>query len=352
MKKSATWLLRALALSAWFAVGFVGHASADEAEEALIEEIATVEEAFTKAFNEARTDALVELFVPEAELISEAGNLYRGKDELKAAFAQFFAQFPGTKVGLDIESIRSLGPNLAIEEGTRFLGVDDEPLARVRYIAVLTKVGGKWRLASIREFEDMPEPTPAGRLEPLAWLIGDWVSEGSATTVKISYRWDDEQNFILGTFLAMADDVVVMKSEQRIGWDATANKVRSWMFDADGGFAQGFWTPLDESWVIKSQATGPEGTLGFATVTISPVDGNRFRMVGTDRIVGDERLEDFEVVVAKAPPSPLERTQTSFVPGADGSPSTATTTAVPTAPAAPRSPAAPAVPTLPAPPQR
>ncbi|TVQ00947.1 MAG: SgcJ/EcaC family oxidoreductase [Planctomycetaceae bacterium] len=327
-------------------VGFADRAPAAESEDALIDAVAAVEEAFTKAFNAAQPEALLELFAPEAELITEVGNLYRGREELKSAFTRFFEEFPGTKVGLDIESIRPLGANLAIEEGTRFLGTEDEILARVRYVAILTKQDDKWLLSSIREFDDTPAPTVTGRLEPLAWMVGDWVSESPELTVKIEYRWADEESFLIGKFVATAGDEVVMKSEQRIGWDATTNKVRSWMFDADGGFAQGYWTPLEEGWVIKSQATSPDGTIGFATVTISEVDENHFRMVGSDRIVGDDRLEDFELVVTKAPPTPAERAQTSFVPG--GVDSKATTAA----PAAPASPTAQPVSTPASPPKQ
>ena len=349
MKTSVPRTFLAGLMLAITSVGFADRASADEPEDALIDAVAALEESFTKAFNEGKPEALVELFAPEAELITEVGNLYRGKEELKAAFTRFFEEFPGTKVGFDIESIRPLGANLAIEEGTRFLGTDEETLARVRYVAILTKQDDKWLLSSIREFDDTPAPTVTGRLEPLAWMVGNWVSESPELTVKIEYRWADEESFLIGKFVATAGDEVVMKSEQRIGWDATTNKVRSWMFDADGGFAQGYWTPLEEGWVIKTQATSPEGTIGFATVTISEVDENHFRMVGSDRIVGDERLEDFDLVVTKAPPTPAERAQTSFVPAGADSKATA---AAPAAPAAPAPPTARAVPAPASPPKQ
>ena len=95
-----------------------------------------------------------------------------------------------------------------------------------------------------------------------------------------------------------------MKSQQRIGWDPLAGKVRSWMFDSDGGYAEGSWTLVDNAWVIKSTAVMPDGETGSATVTMTPKDKDRFVMKGTERIVGEERNDDFEVTVVRPAPTP------------------------------------------------
>ena len=80
-----------------------------------------------------------------------------------------------------------------------------------------------------------------------------------------------------------------MKSTQRIGWDPLAGKVRSWMFDSDGGYADGLWTLVEDAWVIKSSAVMPDGQTGSATVTMLPKGTDRFVMKGTERIVGNAR---------------------------------------------------------------
>ncbi len=43
-----------------------------------------------------------------------------------------------------------------------------------------------------------------------------------------------------------------MKSSQRLGWDPVQQKIRSWTFDADGGFSEGYWTPTENGWIVKS----------------------------------------------------------------------------------------------------
>ena len=272
----------------------------------MIEEVAATEEGLIRAFNEGKADVVASMFSGDCELITEDGTQYHGQEEIKQLFTQYFADYPGVKVGLDIESIRSLGDNLAVEEGTRYVGINDQPLAQVRYVATLAKQDGKWKLASVREFSDTVPMPNGGHLEPIAWMVGDWVSEGSDVVMKISYRWDESQNFIVGTFTGMQGDQVVLKSDQRIGWDPSVGKIRSWFFDSDGGFATGYWTLLEEGWVLKSQSTSTDGSIGFADVIISPLDENRFRMVGADRIVDNERLPGFDVIIAKAPPKPTD----------------------------------------------
>jgi hypothetical protein len=108
----------------------------------------------------------------------------------------------------------------------------------------------------------------------------------------------------LGDFNITRGGSPVMKSTQRIGWDPLAGKVRSWMFDSDGGYADGNWSFVEDAWVIKSTAVMPDGLTGSATITITPKDSNSYLMKGTERIVGDARDDDFEVTVVRPAPAP------------------------------------------------
>jgi uncharacterized protein (TIGR02246 family) len=276
--------------------------AADESPETAALQAAA--ETFVKGFNAGKADAVAAQFLPQGELIDEEGQIYQGREELEKLFAAYFAKFPGATLGLEIESMRTLGANIAIEEGTRFLSSKDDANAQVRYVAVWTKSDDKWLIASIREFYDEPLPTPNERLQMLAWLVGDWVSENADGAVKISYRWSDDKNFLLGDFDVTRGGEVLMKSTQRIGWDPVAGKVRSWLFDADGGFADGCWTPVEGGWVIKSSATAPDGGSGSATISVSYTDKDHFTLTGTERVTGDGRQDDFEVSVARQPPAP------------------------------------------------
>jgi hypothetical protein len=111
--------------------------------------------------------------------------------------------------------------------------------------------------------------------------------------------------------LATRAGEVIMQSDQRIGFDPLTGKFRSWLFDSDGGFSEGSWTQLDGEWMVSTRAIDPTGLVGTASVTFTPVDDDRFRMVGTDRIIGEERAPDFDVTVTRAPPKPLAREKVS-----------------------------------------
>jgi uncharacterized protein (TIGR02246 family) len=289
-------------------------------------------EAFVAAFNEGQADALAAQFLPQGELIDEEGVRHQGREELQKLFTQYFTKFPGATLGLEIESIRVVGPNVALEEGTRFLTTkDNSASAVVRYTAVRAKTEGKWLIASIRETYGEAEAAPSERLQSLAWLVGDWVSEGSEAAVKIGYRWSEDKNFLLGDFHITKGGVVLMKSTQRIGWDPLTGQPRSWLFDSDGGFAEGSWTQVEEGWVVKSSATAPDGTTGTATLSIVPKGKDQFTMRGSERIVGGSREEDFEVVVVRQAPA----AEGAATEPAAGEPA-ATAPATPVRPALPR----------------
>lgn len=265
-------------------------------------------EAFVKAFNDAKPDVIASLFLPEGELVDEEGNIYQGKEQLTELFTAYFAQFPAAKLRLAVESTRLIGDDIAIEEGTRFIATTENATGQVRYVAVRTKKKDQWYIASLREFYDPAAPTPGERLASLAWMEGDWVSEDPDMKVKLSYRWTEDRNFIVGDFSLTSDDGAAVKTTQRIGWDPRTGTIRSWVFDSDGGFAEGAWSQSDDSWIIKSTATMPDATTGTATVQLTPIDKDRFTMIGRDRMANGGRLEDFDVTVTRAPPSPVSTT--------------------------------------------
>ena len=264
-------------------------------------EINAASEKIAAAFNGGKADEIAAMFLAKGELIDEEGTVYQGPAEVKDLLTAFFEKFPGTQMKDEIESIRLVGP-VAIQEGTRITTTKDGSAARIRYISVLAKTDQGWRFASVRDFPDESMPAPGELLQPLEWLVGDWINEGADARVKINYRWSEDKNFILGDISVTKNDQTVMKSSQRIGWDPLLGKARSWLFDSDGGFADATWTQVGDTWVVRSSAVMPDGQTGSANLTISPGENGRFVMKGTNRIVGDSLEDDYEITVVKQPP--------------------------------------------------
>lgn len=267
--------------------------------------IRQLSESLVDAFNRKDAEDLAALFLPDAELIDDAGNTHRGRDGIKGVFTEFIELFPDASMDLNIETIRLTAGELAIENGTRTVSTAGEAeKATNRYTMVHVKRDGKWQIAVVREVPDDPEPTPHDRLASLAWLVGDWVDEDAEAAITISCQWDEGGNFLLADFAAKVRGETVMRSRQRIGWDPLAKGVRSWVFDADGGYGEGRWTELDGNWIIKSMAVLPDGTTGSATIFFEPLDGDRFLMKGFDRVLGDSVEPDFEATIVRRPPQP------------------------------------------------
>lgn len=277
-------------------------ASVEDADSRAIRQLS---QSLVDAFNSKDTERLAALFLPEAELIDDAGNSHRGREGIAEVFTRFVEAFPNAKMDLNIESVRLAAGELAIENGTRTVTTaGDAEKATNRYTMVDVKRDGKWQIAVVREVPADPEPTPHDRLEPLAWLIGDWVDEDAEAAITISCRWDESENFLLADFVAKVSGETKIESKQRLGWDPLAECVRSWVFDSDGGYGEGRWTDVDGKWIIKSNAVLPDGTTGSATIYFEPIDGHRFLMKGFDRILGDSLQPDFEATIVRRPPEP------------------------------------------------
>ena len=269
----------------------------------LVPTIETEAAATVKAFNAADAAALGGMFLETGELVDEQGNVFTGRPEITALFQRFFGRFPQAKLEMAVTSVRPIGDAIAVEEGERRItaGTDGES-AQVRYIAVRSRQGDRWPIASYREFTDEPLPTAGEMLRPLAWLVGDWVDEGPAGRTAMSFRWSDDGNYLLGDYLITADGVE-SKSTQRIGWDAAGGTYRSWTFDSDGGFTVGEWNAVEDGWEVVSDATLPDGTVGSATMKIVPENDDRFLVRSTGRIVGGNPEPDFELTITRRPPA-------------------------------------------------
>jgi uncharacterized protein (TIGR02246 family) len=300
----------------------------------LVEAVQKAELATIEAFNKGDAAALAALFAEKGELVDENGNVYSGREQITGLFKAFFERFPKAELQMEVTGVRTVGDSLAIEEGVRLITVPDSDVAaQVRYAAVRDKVGDSWPIASYSEFADDPAPTPAEMLSGVSFLVGDWIDESPEGKTTISYRWEDDGNFLLGDYTLAVAGMPESRSHQRIGWDPLEGVIRSWTFDSDGGYSTGEWVPTDAGWVIKSDATMPDGTTGSATVTVTPTDADHFIVRSSDRIIGGVDEPEFELTVARRPPQPE-----AALPGGEAKP------AAPPAAEAPKASPAPAVP--------
>jgi hypothetical protein len=269
----------------------------------LEKEMLTATDRLVSAFNESSVEKLLDTFLPEGELIDEEGNLHAGHEEIKTLATTYFEKFPATKTQATLESVRQVG-DLVFTDGSRVVSsADGRSFSALRFAAVWKKTESGYRLVSLRDFSDAQPLTPHEALKSLEWIAGEWVNEGSDARVELAFRWSDDENFILGEITVRRGDTLVARSSQRIGYDAARGIVRSWTFDSDGGFGASEWEPGDNGWVLQSAATGPDGAQASATMSIMPVNEDRFTIRVSNRVSEGREEADYEYTVVRKPPA-------------------------------------------------
>lgn len=272
-------------------------------EQAAIEaDVLKVTKQLMDAFNKGDTEGVLGLFLPDGELIDDAGTVYLGHEEIKALMKGFFEAYPGAKTQAEIESIRVVG-GLALVDGSRVISdKDGESVSVLRFATIWKKTDAGYKLASMRDVHEPLPATPHEALESIAWIVGHWVNEGNDAKVDLQYRWTEDGNFIVGDILISAEDKIVLKSFQRIGWDPVEGKFRSWTFDSDGGFGEGLWHGTGDGWTLQSKAVSPDGIRGTAVTKIVPTSEDRFEVLGIHRLNEGVEEPDYQYTVVRRPP--------------------------------------------------
>lgn len=259
-------------------------------------------EMFAMAYNAGNAKTIASQFVADGEYIDEFKNIFKGREAIEKEMAAYFKQSPGNKIAIQVDSVRFIGPSMAIEEGHTTLDLaDDGPAVDSRYIAVHSKQDGKWQIAVARDLE-AEALSPHERLRELSWLIGDWVDESDDATVNTLNRWSEDGNYILGDFQMHVQGIRAMNGTQRLGWDPVSKQIRSWIFDSEGGFVEGAWTRVGDQWIVKLNGVRPDGAIGSATNIYAPVDDKTIVWSSTQRVVGGELQPDATVTMVRQPP--------------------------------------------------
>lgn len=276
-----------------------GPTAAPKEREADARAITELLAAFVKAYNDRDAKALGNLFLPDAEIEDDDGEVTQGRDAIVKRFSSKFAEDKRDTLTVDTESLRFLGTDLAVEEGTATLSDGpDVPLRSNRYSVTYARQDGRWFHARIRD-EPPDEVSPHERLTELEWMLGEWVNESDDEVVYTHCKWADQGNFLLREFDVKIEGRIALRGTQRIGWDPQEEQFRMWVFDDSGGFAEGVLSREDDHWVVKGSGVRSDGESVSFTNVITVLDKDRLRWEVFDRIVGGVAVPDtdrFEVV--------------------------------------------------------
>jgi uncharacterized protein (TIGR02246 family) len=267
--------------------------------------IRAVAAAAVNTYNAHDAAALAALFTREAEIVNEDGTAFQGREAIERTFARIFQEHPESRMEVSIKSIRFASPAVATEDGrTTVTHRANEPAEHNRYTVVHVKQDGKWLMASARDLPD-EESTAEDDLKQLDWLVGEWVDESPDALIRTSYRWADNRRFLLSEFTIEIGGRSAMNGSQRIGWDRSAKTLRSWVFDSEGGFAEGVWARNGSQWIAKMTGVTSDGKTASSTNVITRISKDRATWQSRDRIVGGKVAPDVEAIpIVRKPPLP------------------------------------------------
>lgn len=257
------------------------------------EAIAQNGEAFIEAFNKGDAKALAAFWTPDGDYTHKTGRHLKGRETIEKAFQDFFAENKGLTVRIESHSLRFVTPEVAIEDGTSFVAPSEgAPPSRARYTIVHVKKDGKWFVSSVRDAPFVP-PSNHERLRVLEWAVGDWSAENDKGEAEhLSLSWTENQNFLVGSFAASAKGISVGQATHWIGWDPQAKRIRSWIFDASGGFGEGAWSKDGNKWIVKTKSVHQDGKDATATYHIGRVDAETLSLQATERTVDGKAVPD------------------------------------------------------------
>ena len=262
-------------------------------------EIRATAVAFVQAFDRGDAKTVAALWLPEGTAADADGTIYKGREAIQQEYARLFKEHPDARVSVAVKTVEFPAPTVAIEDGISQVTAQHAGPAQVdRYTAVHVKVDGKWLLASVRE-TNVELPSNFAKIESLSWLVGTWTAKRDKTSVRTTVRWIANNSFLEREYSVASDGIVSTSGRQIIGWDPKIEQIRSWSFDASGGFGTGVWTRTPEGWLIEQSGVLADGTPTSSRDVLVRIPGedNVLGFRSTARTAGDERLPDVPEVV-------------------------------------------------------
>ncbi|WP_425619045.1 SgcJ/EcaC family oxidoreductase [Anatilimnocola sp. NA78] len=255
-------------------------------------------EEYVVAFNKGDAKALAAFWSPEAVYTQpDTGEQAVGREAIEKLFIATFAAAKGAKLEAATQSIKFVSPNVAIEQGTARVLQGKGEVEESEYSAVYVKRDGKWLLDRVTEVEPLVPHSNYQHLKELEWMVGTWLDQDEQSTIETSCHWAKNQNFLIRSFTVAIRDRVALSGMQIIGWDPAAKKVRSWVFDSDGGFGEGSWSKKGSAWHVQTTGTHADGRKTSSVNIIKKLNDDQITWQIVNGQVGDELVPNTEEVL-------------------------------------------------------
>jgi uncharacterized protein (TIGR02246 family) len=263
--------------------------------------------AYVEAYNKKDPARIVELFTQEGTLVDSDNVATRGREAIVREFTDAFAVPSTYTLDGKTEQVRLITPDVAQAEGTSRLVSPREATIASRFVALLARKGGVWKIVEIRDYH---APTgslkPYERLKELEWMVGDWVDESEDAQVTSSIRWGQDKAYLVRDYNVQIKGQPATSGLMIITWDPQTAQIKSWIFNADGSRGEGSWTrSADNQWVVKAHGSTGDGRATSATQVISLVNKDAIKTSSIDRVIGEEIARDIEdIIMVRKPQAP------------------------------------------------
>jgi uncharacterized protein (TIGR02246 family) len=283
-----------------------------------IECIETTLADFVRCFTNGDTKGLAELWKADGHFVTPSGERIDGRVNIEAAFKTFFAAHKNCKMRLTIVERHRVTDDVTVVEALAEMspvpeGPNDSPQSTV----ILVRSEGRWQIESIRETV-AAVPSPFGHLKELGWLVGEWTGTlGGSADVSLhgSCDWTANGSFLIRKFSIRGKAGVGMAGTEVIGWDPRTHRIRSWIFETDGGFGRSEWTRDGDRWTIKYTGVLPDGSDVSATRVLSRVNADTLTVQSTERRMnGQKRPNIAAMTIKRVSPKDAPKPQPTKLP--------------------------------------
>ena len=256
-------------------------------------------QAYVRAYNNHDAKALADLWLPDGVYMNRGSDeQVAGREALERDFATHFARWPDAKLEVQTESVEFVSPNVAVEQGKAIVLLGEIEPIKSHYSAVYIEREGRWLIDRVSEEQDPLElQSNYDHLKQLEWMIGTWVDHEGGEVVKTECQWSRNKNFLVRAFSVSVGGELELSGMQLVGWDAARKEIRSWVFDSEGGFAEGEWSPVGDRWLVKTTATLPDGVTASSTSVFQSLDDNSFSWQKVNRVVDGEILPNISEII-------------------------------------------------------
>jgi uncharacterized protein (TIGR02246 family) len=240
--------------------------------------------AYEAAFAKADVKALAEFFAEDAEYTADDGRTFTGRAEISEAIRAGLLANKGAKLIISTASAKPLTSEVVTQKGTTTLAGKDGSTNETLFTAIHVKKDGHWKIGQLIE-SPVPAVSAADRLAELDWLIGEWQETDKTNDfeVRSQFLWARGGNFITRNVTVKRAGEATLEGWQVIGWDPLENRIRSWTFDSEGGFADGVWTREGDRWLLRETGVAPDGSRTSSDNTFTKLTGDRYAWESNNR---------------------------------------------------------------------